>query len=221
MNNKLKSIVAIAAVGLGAVGAGGCATKTGTAALIGTVGGAAVGAAIGSANGNAGKGALVGGAVGAIGGAIVGNNMDQADKDRAAAREDRERYEEQQRGAYEDEDRRADARGEDDEEEADADRQQTARRPARITAEESEEMSDSDEPAGQDSTRPGKATVSVADVIAWWNDGETEKFILEKVVGGESEFQMTAADEDRLREEGLADAFISQLKQAGSQAAVE
>ena len=65
-----------------AIGAVGCETHTGNAALLGGAGGSLVGAAIGShSHGRAGEGALLGGAIGAIGGAIVGNEMDRQERD--------------------------------------------------------------------------------------------------------------------------------------------
>jgi len=74
----LTSLVALV-LGLGAVG---CETHTGNAALLGGAGGSLVGAAIGShSHGRAGEGALLGGAIGAIGGAIVGNEMDRQERD--------------------------------------------------------------------------------------------------------------------------------------------
>ena len=67
-------------LGLGAVG---CETHTGNAALLGGAGGALAGAAIGShSHSRAGAGALVGGAIGALGGAVVGNEMDRQERDR-------------------------------------------------------------------------------------------------------------------------------------------
>ena len=77
-------------------GSFGCASKTGTGALVGGVGGAVVGGALGAHSGNAGKGALIGAAVGGVGGALVGNGMDQADRDRER-REERDRFEYQRR----------------------------------------------------------------------------------------------------------------------------
>ena len=65
-----------------ALGAVGCETHTGNAALLGGAGGSLVGAAIGShSHGRAGEGALLGGAIGAIGGAIVGNEMDRQERE--------------------------------------------------------------------------------------------------------------------------------------------
>ncbi len=65
-----------------AVSLAGCATHTGTDALAGGAGGAALGAAIGSfSHHRAGEGALLGGALGAIGGAIVGNEQDRRDRE--------------------------------------------------------------------------------------------------------------------------------------------
>jgi len=91
-------------------GSVGCASRTGTGALVGAAGGAAVGGAIGSAHGKAGKGAVAGALLGGIGGALVGNSMDQADKDRELRRLREERYAQQRRA--EDRDSRADSRDE-------------------------------------------------------------------------------------------------------------
>jgi uncharacterized protein YcfJ len=92
-----------------AFGSFGCASKTGTAALVGAAGGAAVGGALGSANGKAGKAAVFGAIVGGIGGAVVGNSMDQADKDRELRRLREEQYQ-RSRGYDRYDDGRADYR---------------------------------------------------------------------------------------------------------------
>jgi hypothetical protein len=77
---KLMAVGVLATAGL--VGAG-CATNTGTGALVGGAAGAGIGAAVTRSPG----GALFGGAVGALTGAIVGNSVD-----REQAREDRYAY---------------------------------------------------------------------------------------------------------------------------------
>ena len=78
MTAMKKSIVALT---LAAVTGAGCATKTGTGAVVGGVGGAAIGGLIGSkSHARAGEGALIGGAVGALGGALVGHGMDKSDE---------------------------------------------------------------------------------------------------------------------------------------------
>jgi uncharacterized protein YcfJ len=92
-----------------ALGSFGCASKTGTGAVVGAAGGALVGGALGSAKGNAGKGAVAGALVGGIGGALVGNSMDQADKDRELKRLREEQYQ-RSRGYNSYDDRRADYR---------------------------------------------------------------------------------------------------------------
>ena len=187
-----------AAMAAGLCGAGGCATKTGTGAIIGGLGGAGIGAAIGSANGNAGKGALIGGAIGALGGAVVGNTMDHADKKKEQAREDDVRREEQGRQAYRDRQRepeRDSDEGEDDEP------RREARRPA----------------------AKGEAAeaVTVDTVIEWWNDGETEEDIIGRINNSDAEFRLTAKDEVRLRDEGVSDEVIRQIKQTTRQASVD
>ena len=78
--HKLLTALTVLVLGLGAAG---CESHTGNAALLGGAGGALAGAAIGShSHGRAGPGALVGGAIGAIGGAIVGNELDRQERDR-------------------------------------------------------------------------------------------------------------------------------------------
>lgn len=67
----------IAAIGLCVVLLFGCSTKTGTGALIGTGGGAALGSIIGAIAGNTGVGTVIGAAVGAGAGALIGNHMDK------------------------------------------------------------------------------------------------------------------------------------------------
>ena len=59
----------------GALASGGCATKAGTGALVG------------SATGNAGAGAAIGGALGAGTGAIVGSAADDADREKREIRQ--------------------------------------------------------------------------------------------------------------------------------------
>lgn len=64
----------------------GCATNTGTGAVVGGATGAGVGALVGSATGHAGAGAAIGAGVGAVTGAVVGNSIDQQqNRDRAIA----------------------------------------------------------------------------------------------------------------------------------------
>ena len=181
MRKMMTRGVLAAAVGFGAFGSGGCATKTGTGAVIGGLGGAGIGAAIGSASGNAGKGALIGGAVGALGGAVVGNTMDQNDKKQEQAREDRLRREQQQRRAYDD-------------------RQPPARGPA---------------------AAPKASQVTVDTVINWWNDGETEEDIIDRIGRSHTVFRLTAKDEARLRDEGVSDAIVKEMKRTSRQAAAE
>lgn len=80
MSNWCKKIIGTGLALATICGSVGCATKTGTGALVGGAGGAGVGALIGSTSGNAGKGALIGGAVGALGGALIGHSMDDQDR---------------------------------------------------------------------------------------------------------------------------------------------
>lgn len=62
----------------------GCATNTGTGAVVGGATGAGVGALVGSATGHAGAGAAIGAGVGALTGAVVGSSVDeQQRRDRA------------------------------------------------------------------------------------------------------------------------------------------
>ena len=58
----------------------GCATNTGTGALVGGATGAGAGALIGSATGHAGAGALIGAGVGALAGGAIGNSADAEEK---------------------------------------------------------------------------------------------------------------------------------------------
>ena len=92
-----------------AFGSLGCASKTGTAALVGATGGAVVGGALGADKGKAGQGAVLGAIVGGLGGAVVGNSMDQADKDRELKRLREEQYQ-RSRGYNSYDNRRADYR---------------------------------------------------------------------------------------------------------------
>jgi hypothetical protein len=221
----IRGVLAVA-MGTGLVGAGGCASKTGTGAIVGGLGGAAIGAAIGSANGNAGKGALVGGAVGALGGAVVGNTMDHADKKKEQARQDQQRREEEQRR---DEDRRRgyarDERGRD----YDEDRRPTSSR--RDDDRDADRDSDRDEGRAAVTRRgeetetapaPAKdAPVTVNNVIAWWNDGETEEDIIDRINHSKTPVSLTSKDESRLRDEGVSDEVIDKLKRTNRQAAVE
>jgi uncharacterized protein YcfJ len=78
MTATKKGIIALTLL---TVTGGGCATKTGTGAVVGGAGGAAVGGIIGSmSHSRAGEGALIGGAVGALGGALVGHEMEKNDE---------------------------------------------------------------------------------------------------------------------------------------------
>ncbi|MGA2619046.1 MAG: glycine zipper domain-containing protein [Thermoguttaceae bacterium] len=58
----------------------GCATNTGTGALVGGATGAGVGALVGSATGHAGAGAAIGAGVGALTGAAIGNSVDEQER---------------------------------------------------------------------------------------------------------------------------------------------
>jgi len=74
--------VGIAALTIGTgVGVAGCATKTQTGAVVGTVGGAAAGAVIGKVAGSTAKGAIIGAVVGGAAGAIIGHEMDKQAKE--------------------------------------------------------------------------------------------------------------------------------------------
>lgn len=187
-----------AAMAVGVCGAGGCATKTGTGAVIAGLGGAAVGAAVGSANGNAGKGALIGGAVGALGGAVVGNTMDHADKKQEQARADRARREEDERRSYHSRQREPEPDADEDSD-ADARADAAPRRGARPDS------------SANAQAEPG-AAVTVDRVIEWWNDGETEEDILSRIGKSGAEFRLTRKDEERLYDEGVSDAIIKQMK---------
>jgi hypothetical protein len=193
MSKRIVRSFLTVAIGAGVLGTGavGCATKTGTGAVIGGLGGAGIGAAIGSANGNAGKGALIGGAIGALGGAVVGNTMDHTDKKQEQARQDKARREEQERQAYLDRQREPERDADADADEDDAPKQQ-ARRPAA-------------------KGKPG-AAVTVDTVINWWNDGESEGDILARLDKSHTKFRLTAKDEDRLRDEGVSVAIIKKMK---------
>jgi hypothetical protein len=75
----------VACFGLGciaivALSLSGCATNTGTGALVGGATGAGVGALLGSATGHAGAGAAIGAGVGALAGGAIGNAEDEREK---------------------------------------------------------------------------------------------------------------------------------------------
>jgi len=63
------------------LGLAGCANKTQTGAVVGTVGGAAAGAVIGKAAGSTAKGAIIGAVIGGAAGAIIGHEMDKQAKE--------------------------------------------------------------------------------------------------------------------------------------------
>src|SRR5438128_2683792 len=87
MNRKQMTKKCLAAlVGLGlTVGAAGCATHSGTGALIGGAAGAGLGAAVGShSHARGGEGALIGGAIGALGGALIGGEQDRRESEHAS-----------------------------------------------------------------------------------------------------------------------------------------
>lgn len=81
---KFKNLKIVAVLMALCVVFSGCNNKTGTGALIGAGGGAALGTVIGAIAGNAGVGALIGGAVGAGTGAVIGNRMDKIKKEAQA-----------------------------------------------------------------------------------------------------------------------------------------
>lgn len=59
------------------VGAGGCAKKWQTGAVVGAGGGAVAGAAVGQVAGSTTKGAIIGAVVGGVAGGLIGNEMDK------------------------------------------------------------------------------------------------------------------------------------------------
>jgi len=59
----------------------GCATHTGTGAVVGATGGAVVGGVIGKVAGSTAKGAIIGAVVGGAAGAIIGARMDRQAKE--------------------------------------------------------------------------------------------------------------------------------------------
>ena len=61
----------------------GCASKTGTGAVVGTVGGAVIGGGIGAAAGSTTKGVIIGAVIGGTAGAIIGHQMDKQAKELA------------------------------------------------------------------------------------------------------------------------------------------
>ena len=81
----IKSLTLIALVGLlaGCTYPNGQPNNTGTGALIGGAGGAAIGAI--ADRRNPGVGALIGGAVGAVTGGLIGNSMDEQQRERLRA----------------------------------------------------------------------------------------------------------------------------------------
>ncbi len=71
---------ALLATGL-ALALGGCATHSGTGAIVGGAGGAVVGGIVGHAAGSTAAGVIIGAAVGGAGGAIIGHEMDKQAKE--------------------------------------------------------------------------------------------------------------------------------------------
>src|SRR5688500_16327736 len=78
MNRLYKGAVILTVTALAGAG---CATKTGTGAIVGGGVGGAVGAAVGRATGSTAKGAIIGAAVGGAAGALIGRRMDQQAKE--------------------------------------------------------------------------------------------------------------------------------------------
>src|SRR5258706_14516170 len=77
LTQKLLSFSVLAGLGLGSAG---CATHSGTDALVGGAAGAGIGAIIGhNSHHRTAEGALLGGAIGAIGGGLIGNEQDRRD----------------------------------------------------------------------------------------------------------------------------------------------
>src|SRR4051794_20299486 len=83
MKNFAFSLIAAATLITGCENPNGTVNHTGSGALIGAGGGAAIGALAGGRN--AGPAALIGGALGAITGAIVGSAMDEDERARLRA----------------------------------------------------------------------------------------------------------------------------------------
>src|SRR5258706_2949390 len=96
LTQKLLSFSVLAGLGLGSTG---CATHSGTGALVGGAAGAGLGAIIGhNSHHRTAEGALIGGAIGAIGGGLIGNEQDRRERDYYRDRhDDGYRYE---RGSY-------------------------------------------------------------------------------------------------------------------------
>src|SRR5688572_33072661 len=74
MNRLYKGAVILTVTALAGAG---CATKTGTGAIVGGGVGGAVGAAVGRATGSTARGAIIGAVVGGAAGALIGRRMDQ------------------------------------------------------------------------------------------------------------------------------------------------
>src|SRR5260370_24068140 len=78
MKRKLIGMTILASLGFGATG---CATHSGTDALVGGAAGAGLGAIIGhNSHHRTAEGALIGGAIGAIGGGLIGNEQDRRER---------------------------------------------------------------------------------------------------------------------------------------------
>ena len=73
IKSKFRNRVVVAVLGVAGLGIGGCATNTGTGALVGGAAGGGLGALITHRPG----GAVVGAAAGAVTGALVGNEIDR------------------------------------------------------------------------------------------------------------------------------------------------
>jgi hypothetical protein len=89
-----KSLLNVTLAGALIVGVGGCASHSGTGALIGGATGAGIGAIAGNntGHGHTAGGALIGGAIGAITGAVIGSEADRAEQHKYEA-QDRRYYE--------------------------------------------------------------------------------------------------------------------------------
>ena len=76
---KIKTFLLAGTLAIAGLSFTSCATNTGTGALLGGAGGAALGAAIDK--NDRGRGALIGGAAGAVGGALIGKEQDERARD--------------------------------------------------------------------------------------------------------------------------------------------
>lgn len=189
-----------------AAGAAGCESKAGSGAVIGTLIGAGAGAAIGSAShARAGEGAAIGAGVGLLTGALIGAAADSADDDRRRRQSYDRVYAETSAPAgavvYQ------------------APAYQQAQPLYQTPAYQVDARNlNVQQPVAVDQRPAGSYGYQLTDkdVIRWTMQGVREDIIIDRIQRSGSTFRLTAADENRLRDEGVSEAVLAAMRPKGA-----